>query len=126
MEIIYCSSCIECQTLNDGTYYCKFHKQAIDFLDYACRFYEEKNIYRGGNNMEVIVNFGGFYETQHGAALDNIIENPYQDNDGEIPADFYEAAVIDYPAAKKDYCQAFIDFINETLKIKLEFKGLKD
>ena len=74
--------------------------------------------------MEVIINFGGFYGTQHGAALDNIIENPYQDDDGEIPADFYEAAVIDYPAAKKDYCKAFIDFINETLKIKLEFKGL--
>ena len=124
MEIIYCSSCIECQTLNDDTYYFKFHKQAIDFLDYACRFYEEKNLYRGGNNMEVIINFGGFYETLHGTALDNIIENPFQDDNGEIPADFYEAAVIDYEAAKKDYCKAFIDFINETLKIKLKFKEL--
>ena len=52
--------------------------------------------------MEVIINFGGFYETQHGAALDNIIENPYQDDDGGIRTDFYEAAVIDYEAAKKD------------------------
>ena len=74
--------------------------------------------------MEVIINFGGFYGTEHGAALDNIIENPYQDDNGEIPADFYEAAVIDYPAVKKDYCKAFIDFINETLKIKLKFKEL--
>ena len=74
--------------------------------------------------MEVVINFGGFYETQHGAALDNIIENPFQDDDGEIPTDFYEAAVIDYEAVKKDYCKAFIDFINETLKIKLKFKEL--
>lgn len=124
MEIIYCSSCVECQALNDGTHYCRFHKQVIHFLDYACRFYEEKNFYGGGNNMEVIINFGGFYGTEHGAALDNIIENPFQDDDGEIPSDFYEAAVIDYPAVKKDYCEAFIDFINETLEIKLKFKEL--
>ena len=74
--------------------------------------------------MEVIINFGGFYDTNHSAALDNIIENPYQDDNGEIPADFYEAAVIDYPAVKKDYCKALIEFIDETLKIKLKFKEL--
>ena len=75
--------------------------------------------------MEVILNFGGFYETEHGGLIDTIIEDSsLTDCNGNLAPDFYEKSEIDYTTAKKDYCKHFCNFVGEMLDIKLKFNEL--
>lgn len=70
--------------------------------------------------MKVILNFGGFYGSQHEQCCENMLDNYFDvENGGEYPN-----KDIDYKLIYKTYSQVLCEEFGEYLGVKLEFSGL--
>ena len=64
----------------------------------------------------IIVPFGGFYESEHSASIDNVVDNLFTDDQGDYLEGF-DCDMVDYKSMHVEYSK---NYLTEVLKVVID------